>query len=260
MKNLFLLLSVLLTFAACKNDAAKTTTATTPSVDMTKYPEALQKVFTKHGGLDTWNKMRALSFEIVKEDGNEKTEVDLRDRRERIEAPDFKMGYDGTNFWIEADTSFKRSPVFYKNLMFYFYAMPFVVADDGIVYGKTEPLEFEGKTYPGVRISYNDGVGVSSKDEYFVYYDPATFEMAWLAYTVTYFTNEKSSKLGWIRYNDWKTVNGLVLPNSLTWYKSEEGKPTEVRNTREFAKVTVAEKAFDDVVFAKTEAAEIVKQ
>ena len=259
MKNLCYLFAFALTVVAC-NAPATTETASAPTIDLSKYPAALQKVFAKHGSLETWKNMKALSYEIVKEGGNEKQAIDLHNRRERIETPTYKTGYDGTDFWLEADTSYKGSPVFYHNLMFYFYAMPFVLADDGIVYGDTEPLEFEGKTYPGIRIAYEDGVGVSSKDNYFLHYDPATYEMAWLGYTVTYFSGEKSEKISWIRYNDWKEMNGLSLPNSMTWYKVEEGKIIAPRNTRNFTEIKVSKTALADAVFAKTAAAEIVKQ
>lgn len=243
---------------AC-NDSPTAEVTSAPIIDLSKYPAALQKVFEKHGSLATWKKMKALSYEIVKEEGNEKQAIDLYNRRERIEAANFKTGYDGTNFWLEADTSYKGSPVFYHNLMFYFYAMPFVLADDGIIYGDTEPLAFEGKTYPGIRITYNDGVGVSSKDEYFIHYDPTTYEMAWLGYTVTYFSGEKSERISWIRYNDWKVMNSLLLPNALNWFKVEEGKLIEPRNTRQFANIKVSETALGDDVFAKPATAKIVE-
>ena len=35
--------------------------------------------------------------------------------------------------------------------------MPFVLADEAIRYDTAEDLEFEGKFYPGIHISYNDG-------------------------------------------------------------------------------------------------------
>ena len=258
MKKLIYFFAVALVVAAC-NAPTTTEAPAAPVIDLSKYPADLQKVFAKHGSLATWKKMKALSYEIVKEEGNEKQEIDLQDRRERIEASNFKTGYDGTNFWLEADTSYKGNAVFYHNLIFYFYAMPFVLADDGIIYGETEPLEYEGKSYPGIRISYNDGVGVSSKDEYFIHYDPTTYEMAWLGYTVTYFSGEKSKKISWIRYDDWKEMSGVVLPNSLTWFKVEEGKLIEPRNTRQFANIKVSETALADAVFAKPAGAKIVE-
>ena len=259
MKNLFYLFALVLMLGAC-NNTVSTSAPTAPTIDLSKYPADLQKVFEKHGSLATWKKMKALSYEIVKEGGNEKQAIDLYNRWERIETPTYKMGYDGTNFWLEADTSYTGSPIFYHNLMFYFYAMPFVLADDGIIYGDREPLVFEDKSYPGIRISYKDGVGLSSKDEYFIHYDPETYEMAWLGYTVTYFSGERSKKISWIRYDDWKDINGLFLPNSLTWYKVEEGKIVEPRSTRNFTDIKISETALTDAIFAKTEAAEIVEQ
>ena len=230
-----------------------------PTVDLTNYPEDLQSIFAHHGGLGTWQKMKAMSFEIVKDGGNERQLIDLKDRREKIEASNFKTGYDGKEFWLEADTSYKGNPVFYHNLMFYFYAMPFVLADDGIIYSEAEPLLFEEKNYPGIKVAYDAGVGVSPEDEYFIHYDPANYEMAWLGYTVTYFSGEKSQDIRWIRYNDWKKFNGLLLPNSLSWYKYENGLPTELRNVREFVEVTVSEEVFADEVFAKPEGAKVIE-
>ncbi len=265
MKNTtIILLFFTFLFSACqqaesnKQEQPKTETAT--SIDLNRFPVALQKIFTKHGTIERWDKMHALSYEIEKEEGNEKQFVDLKNRRERIETSSYKTGFDGENFWLEADTTYKGNPVFYHNLMFYFYAMPFVVADPGIHYDEVPPVEYEGKSYPGIRISYDDGVGISPKDEYFIHYNPETYEMAWLGYTVTYYSKEKSNKLGWIRYDDWKDFNGLRLPNSATWFKTtEEGKLDVPRRTRKFVNVMLQEQPFKDGVFAKTEKAEIVE-
>ena len=151
------------------------------------YPSDLVKIFDAHGKLDKWKEMKSLSYEIVREGGNEKQLIDLISRNERIEANNFKTGYNGKEYWLEADTSYKGNPKFYHNLMFYFYAMPFVIADDGINYSKAEDLKFRDTTYPGIRISYNDGVGESPEDEYFIHYNPETYQMEWLGYTVTFF-------------------------------------------------------------------------
>lgn len=253
---------LLIIVSACSKEQSPPFTPSPPAVpstDLRKYPEALQKVFTQHGSLEVWQQMQTLSYEIVDSAGNEKQFVDLKDRRERIESPDFITGFDGNNFWIEADTSYKGNPVFYHNLMFYFYAMPFVLADDGINYSETDSLNFEGKNYPGIKISYGSGIGISPQDEYFIHYDPMTYEMAWLGYTVTYYSKEKSEKIKWIRYNDWKTFDGLLLPKSLTWYNSEEGILTEPRKKAEFEKVKITTSDFEDGFFAKTPGAIIVE-
>lgn len=202
--------------------------------------------------------MKSLSYDIVNEKGDETQMVDLHSRVERIESSTFQSGYDGKNYWVVADTSYKGNPKFYTNLMFYFYAMPFVLADDGIVYSRVEPLSFEGVDYPGYRISYSEDVGVSPEDEYYIHYYPSTYEMAWLGYTVTFYSGEKSEKISWIRYNDWKQFNGLKLPNTLSWYKTDEGKITELRNTRTFANVMISDQVFPTEKLAMIEGARIV--
>jgi len=238
MKYQFLLLATLFIFFSCQ-EKAKQITETVPSRVKT-FPKNISDVFDAHGGYDAWNKMNTLSYDIVKEDGSEKQLIDLQNRNELIEGENFIMGFDGTNTWVEADTSYKGNPVFYKNLMFYFYAMPFVIGDDGIIYETTKDLVVNGKSYPGIKISYKNGIGVSSKDEYFVHYDEDTKQMSWLGYTVTYFSKEKSQKISWIKYDDWNNFNGLKLPQSISWYKTENNLPTEFRNKVTFDKISIS--------------------
>ncbi|MFT4537489.1 MAG: hypothetical protein ACI9P5_004874 [Saprospiraceae bacterium] len=256
MKPILYFLAILIV-ASCKNVSPEiTTTDHTPKIE---YPADLVKVFDNHGGLDKWRTMTAMSYQIVKEEGNEKHFIDLQNRRERIEGSNFISGFDGKEYWVEADTSYKGNAKFYTNLMFYFYAMPFVLADEGIIYEKIEPLIFERQSYPGYRISYGDDVGISPEDEYFIHYDSETNEMAWLGYTVTFFSGKKSEKKSFIRYNDWKNFSGVKLPNSLTWYKVAEGKLIEPRNTKNFEKIVVSEASFRDTKFEKTNDAKVLE-
>ena len=136
--------------------------------------------------------------------------------------------------------------------------MPFVVADDGIIYSEAEPLTFEGKTYPGFRIAYEAGIGVSPEDEYFIHYDPETYQMVWLGYTVTYKTQKKSKDIRWINYDNWQTFNGLLLPHSMNWHKSEEGKliPTKRRT---FINTEISTSKMAAGFYQKTEKAVFVK-
>lgn len=217
------------------------------------------KVFEAHGGVETWKKKRTLSFTIPKSDAPETHTIDLYTRNEIIETPEFAMGYNGKDFWLEdEDESYKGDPIFYHNLMFYFYAMPFVLADDGIIYSDTEDLVYEGKNYPGVRITYKDGVGVSSKDEYYLHYDADTHQMAWLGYTVTYRSGEKSENIKWIRYNDWMEIEGLKLPNSITWHDYEGRTIKEPRAPTTFENVMVSESPKSEAFYAKPENAKVV--
>ncbi|MEM9680526.1 MAG: hypothetical protein AAF901_09405 [Bacteroidota bacterium] len=225
------------------------------------YPENITKIFDAHGGIDAWNNMKSLSFTLERSNGKEVTITDLKTRVERIDAPTYTLGYDGNNYWVnEKDgNAYTGNAKFYKGLMMYFYAMPFIVSDDGVIYEDAKPLEFEGKTYPGILISYESGIGVSPDDQYIIYYDAETGKMEWLGYTVTFGKDAKSTDFRFIRYNNWQELNGLVLPKSIDWYKYENGIPTEKRNTVEFVDVKVAEAAPEASLFAKPETAKVIE-
>jgi len=244
----------------CLCIACKTENVRNSSDNKAEYPEELVRVFTAHGGYDTWNEMKAMIYTIKNDDGDEKQSIDLEDRRERIEGIDYTMGFDGKQYWIDADTSIKKNPVFYTNLMLYFYAMPFILGDDGINYSATSPLEFEGRSYPGFRISYDNSIGVSPEDEYFIHYDPESYQMTWLGYTVTYFSKAKSDKIRWIRYDDWMQLNGLTLPSSLAWYKNENNLPKTERNRVNFDKIILSKNKLKDNLFTPTKNARIISE
>ena len=197
------------------------------------YPDEITAILDHHGGLSQWKKMKTMSFEIVRKDGNEKQYIDVTTRKERIEGSNYSTGFDGEQVWLLADSTYHGNAKFYHNLMFYFYAMPFVLADDGLVFSQTEPLVMEGDTFPGLRVSFDSDIGFSPEDEYFVHYEAKTNRMAWLGYTVTYYSQEKSKDVHWIKYDDWGTHNDLVLSNSLSWYQYENALPTVFRKKQE---------------------------
>ncbi|RZN82205.1 MAG: hypothetical protein EVB11_09450 [Winogradskyella sp.] len=264
MKKLLLLFTAATLFVACKNETkSETVVEEVKKEDITTsvYPENITKVFDAHGGIDNWNKMKTLSFTMNKPNGAEVTTTNLKTRAELIDTPTYAAGFDGRTLWVnEKDgNEYKGNAKFYKGLMMYFYAMPFIVGDDGIIYEDAEPLTFEGKTYPGVLISYDAGVGISPNDQYIVYYDAASGQMQWLAYTVTFGKQEKSKRFSYIRYDNWQTLNGLALPKSISWYTVEEGQPTELRNTVEFADVVVSEEAPKDAMFGMPKGAKIIE-
>ena len=223
-----------------------------------RFTNALQQVFQAHGGLESWRQQRYLAYEIPKGSAVEKHHIDLNTRMDLIETEDYQMGFDGDEVWIrDPQRQYKGDPVFYHNLMFYFYAMPFVLADPGIVYFEIKPLVYGGKSYPGIGIRYKDGIGTSPEDEYFLYYDADSFEMAWLGYTVTYRTGKPSDDVHWIRYDNWVPVSGLRLPASMTWYTLEDGVPSSSENTLRFEQVALSDIQADPSMFAMPEGGEV---
>jgi hypothetical protein len=257
MKNLlFVGIAVLLLFA-CKTEtqevvSTKSEAVAQPSVDLSRYPEDFKKVLAAHGGLQEWSEMQSLTYTMPKTDGDEVHTIDLPSRKTLIETDKYQMGYDGNDLWLAQDTVYfpKERVGFYYNLMFYFYAMPFVLADDGINYETVEPLKIKTGEFPGIKMSFESNKGNSPDDEYVVYYNPETYQMEWLAYTVTYGKDSKSEKYSYISYSDWQNVNGLKLPAELTWYQLEDGIPTQpAGEPRTFVKVDIDRAPLDEETF-----------
>ena len=242
MKKLTLLFILSLMIVSCKTETKK-------EIKKENYPTELAKIFQKHGGIDLWRKQKTLSFNK----GEEVHSVDLHSRKTVINSPNYSLGFDGKEIWLHEtkEKSFKSRKDFYYNLYFYFYAMPFVLADDGIIYEKTDDLVFEGKHYPGIKISYKANVGSSPDDNYIVYYNKETYQMEWLAYTVTFNSKKPSEKYRMIKYHDWEKVNNLLLPKSITWYKQDEnGLPTTPRGmATDFTLSVLSETALSDSFF-----------
>ena len=264
MKTNFILSCILLITMSCKDNK----TVESPvdykeeKLDVTTsvYPENVSKIFEAHGGLDTWNKVNTLVFGMENPEGVEMTTTGTKSRESLIETEKFKIGYDGNEIWmVDDEKAYKGNAKFYYNLMFYFYAMPFVLADDGIIYEDAEPLEFEGKSYPGIKIAYEAGIGESPEDEYIVYYNPETFQMEWLAYTVTYFSKEKSKNFNFIKYDQWEKQAGLILPKTIQWYNTEGTVVKDMRNEVKFVKTEASPESKPDSFYTKPEGATIVE-
>lgn len=253
MKKLITVFILVALISACKSETKKEEKKEvgTEVKKQPTYPEALAEVLEKHGGIDAWRKAKFLSYKVK---GEEHT-TDLYSRKAVVHGENFSLGYDGKEVWLHQkdSTAFKGNSEFYYNLYFYFYAMPFVLADDGIIYSDTAPIEFEGVSYPGIKISYKANVGVSPDDNYFIFYHPETKQMAWLGYTVTYFSKKPSDNFKIIRYNDWENVNGFLLPKSITWYnKNDQGVPTEpAGEPTEFSSALVSQAPLADSFFSK---------
>lgn len=262
MKNSALLFLTITVFFSCKQDT-KTNDYKNETLDVTTsiYPENISKIFDAHGGLNNWNAMQSLVFTIPKPDGDEITTTNLKSRESLIDMPNHTIGFDGNELWLlqKDTTSYKGNARFYYNLMFYFYAMPFVLADDGIIYKDVEPLTFEGKKYKGILISYDSGVGESPEDEYILYLDTETNKMAWLAYTVTFFSKEKTKDFHLIKYDDLQMVNDLLLPKTLKWYNFENKVVGEFQREMSFVNVSISQTKPEDSLFEKPDNAKVIE-
>ncbi|MBT8252568.1 MAG: hypothetical protein HKN00_11460 [Flavobacteriaceae bacterium] len=224
----------------------------------TNYPETLSKIFDAHGGLETWKKYKGMYFEIERSDYQEKYDVDLQNRTSRIQYKDHILGYDGNQVWVKnvIDEEFKGRPWFLYNLMYYFYAMPFIIGDEGINYAEAPNLKYGDIEYPGISITFDEGVGESSEDEYIIFYNPDTYQMEWLAYTVTFFTKSESKQYSLIKYHDWTEVNGLQMPSVVQWHIFDKGEVGDQINEMFYMNAKFSEENPDPKIFAVPEGAD----
>ena len=215
---------------------------------------ALTKVFDAHGGYEQWSKMKSLSY--LK--GEESTITNLQNRKIRLESPKQTIGFDGQEVWVTPDSVETGRARFYHNLFFYFYAMPFVVGDPGAFYEDMEPMDLQGKTYGGVKISYGENIGDAPDDNYIIWYDQETGKMEWLMYTVTYRSGEPSDKFSLIKYDGWTEFNGLVLPATLQWFRYDgESVGEPLGEAIVFQNVEISTDAPDEDLFVMPAGAQI---
>lgn len=213
-----------------------------PSVKVT-YPKLFQDVLDAHGGIDAWNSMGALQYDMVKEEGNETQLIDLRNRKVYLHTDKWELGFDGKEVWVKPDmeTFGRNSARFYHNLMFYFYAMPYVLADPGVNYDLGEEMEIGGVKLLPISTSFDSGVGDAPEDEYILLVDPQTKRLKILLYTVTYFSKAKGKKFNALVYDDYVTVDGLLFPTVLKGYEYEDGVLGGERYTRVFENISVSQ-------------------
>lgn len=252
---------------SCNTSTEKAKTSETPAkqdpvLDMSAYPELFQKALEAHGGLQTWKSFGGLKFDLETTLGETKKEthqVDLWTRKVRIEGENFVLGMDGENVWVSPSKEAfgQMSARFYHNLIFYFFAIPPVLADPGINYEDLGERTVGDKTYRALKVSFGQGVGDASEDLYIAHFDPETYEMELLLYTVTYFSGEKHENYNALIYDNWQTVNGLRVPASMKGYKYEEGEIKEERYNAVFTNVAFTKAQPASTLFDKPENSEI---
>lgn len=235
MKKYFLAASFAL-LMACKGE--KTENQSEVSIESKAYnhPTSISKVFDAHGGYENWTKLKTLSYE----NGGSTTLVELQNRYTRIESANQTVGFDGENVWVNPPSENAAGQRMRYNLMFYFYAFPFVVGDPGVNYETLAPIELGGQAYNAIKITYDSGIGDAPNDSYIILSNQETNAMDWLMYTAT-FGGAPSERYSLIKYEGWKEMGGVILPSSLQWYQYTDGVLGEPRgDARLFENIKVS--------------------
>lgn len=254
-----------LTMLACNPPASETANnevTDEPSVEIeATYPELLEKALEAHGGLDQWRNYHTLRFDLARAESevSERHIIDLTNRMVRIDGDNFTIGMDGQQVWSTPDiaSTGKESPRFYHNLFFYFYAIPFVLADPGVNYEELGEVMVDSVTYNALKVSYNEGVGDADDDQYIAHFNTETNRLEMLLYTVTYYTGEKHDNYNALLYKDYQEVGGLLMPQNLQGYRYQGDSLAELRYNVLFKNVKFAEGSPEYSLFQMPKGAEI---
>lgn len=251
----------LLSVSTCENAPEPKKNLTKQSAnERSRFPQVLQNIFQAHGGLNKWQQINGLVFTLNYSKTTETHTVNKNSRKTLIESDAYTIGFNGDNVWIkDANNNFNDDAGFYYNRMFYLFSMPFIVSDPGTFYTPRKDTTLEFETYGTLHIGFRRSVGASPQDEYIIYYNKQTMEMVWLAYTVTYFSQKRSTDWHFIKYENWQDVNGLKLPKTMITYSVKDGKPLEPIDSIEFSEVNISAEQPDDALFEAVKGSRFVE-
>ncbi len=245
--------------ASTSQPSATSQPTSQPSKAM-NFPPLFKKILDAHGGLDTWNAMNTLKF--TKGEGPEADMhvVDLKSRRSTNSVPGkYTLGNNGDKVWVSPNKEAfpGKSPRFMNNLFFYFVALPFVLADPGVVYEDLGEKTVNGKKYAVLKTSFKAGVGDAPGDQYVLYADPKTHVIDFINYSVTYFDASRAETYSALQFV-WEDVNGLKFPSvakSVEWNDEQLGevKRETKYNNFSYSKDRMDLSAFDVPAGAYTE-------
>ncbi len=222
--------------------------------------DALDRGIAAHGGLATWQSHGGARFDIESGGSAMTNVVDLRSRRALASGESFEIGFDGEDVWIMPGLdAFQGSPRFYNGLDFYFFAMPFVLADPGTRREDLGRVSVGEEEFDAVRVSFDDGVGDSPGDFYVAHFDPATHRLRFLLYTVTFFSGEPDEKYNARVYEEWQEAGGLTVPRKASSYEwiAGEGRLGEKHGEATYGNVLLTPEPPDAMLFEMPEGAEI---
>ncbi len=238
-----------------------------PQAQAAEVPTAIQQMWAAHGGLDTWKRQAGVEFTCLFHIGGQppadRQTFDLRTRNGVIKstAPGgYTLGYDGADVWVtpSLESLGGRPARFYMWTPFYFFILPFAMADDGVILTPQEPRTFEGKTYEVVKATYAAGTGDAPEDYYILFLDPETHMLRLAIYIVTYpslrKTDPETGRIpeSAIAYDTWQTVDGLKLPAKVRFFRWKGDAPDgEPKGTGSFSDVVLSTTPPDPALFQK---------
>lgn len=185
------------------------------------------RAIAAHGGLEQWFARGPLRFrftytpvDAAQPPRDSFQVIDTWSARARHTMPDDQtqqFGWDGKQAWSTDESLDAMRPRFWSLTPFYFVAVPFVFADEGVNLKAEGEITFEGRTYDLVRATFAEGTGDAPDDFYVVYIDRETSRVGGVRYVVSYpafFPDGGHSPEKFMAYDGEQRVDGIMFPET----------------------------------------------
>ncbi len=148
--------------------------------------------------------------------------------KHQVVGKDITFGMNGGVDWIRPEgAEFTPPPRFWALTPIYFLGIPFVFNDENANFEVLpESMEFEGKDYTQVKVTYNKEAGDSPDDYYVLLIDPETKFTRGAYYTVTndLIVRDDVGPPKFISLDDLQDVGGVKLAGGHRTFAMQEGK------------------------------------
>ncbi|MGJ8677013.1 MAG: hypothetical protein ACSHX0_05815 [Akkermansiaceae bacterium] len=217
--------------ASCSKDTASETENPSPG------RELVMESIDAHGGKQQWYDNGLLQFRWTYHMSDKGPQaivdtiqtVDTKSLSVVHEVPgkEIKFGMSGGEAWISPKGASFTPPVrFWSLTPYYFIGIPFIFNDDSANFELlSDTMNFEGKDYTQVKVTYDSDAGDSPDDYYVLLIDPETKLTRGTYYTVTnkLVAGDTPGPAKFITLDNLKDVDGVMLASGHRTMKMEDG-------------------------------------
>lgn len=241
-------------------------------LDATPGGKIIARAIATHGGLEQWYSRGPVKFQFTytpvdttKAERDTVQVIDTWSSRARHNMPGddtIQFGWDGAQAWTTSE-ELPVKPRFWSLTPFYFVAVPFVFADEGVNLEAMGEIKFEERTYDLVKATFNEGTGDAPDDFYIVYVDRETSRVGGVRYVVSYpgfFPDGGHSPEKFMAYDSEQRIDGVVFAKTFRTFSwdAEKQSPIEVVTNSRMTEVSF-DAATPSSFFAVPEGAKVIE-
>jgi len=223
----------------------------------------LKDALDAHGGLDTWEAFGTVEYDFSLRIGgatrDDRHLFDLNKRRVRVEQSAYTVGITEDKAWVAPNMEtygYTAPPRFYGKAYTYLFSIPFVFADPGVNVASVGQRSLDGTSYDVLKITFDEGVGDTPRDVFYLYLEPDSHQVHAALFSVTYRNPNVTRPITGVVYNEWATANGLTVPRKATMYGVSEDQALQKKlGTFEYKNVTFRTETPGDNQFVMPETA-----